>query len=242
VVGAGAVWIVAGATAAGAHVEFEPATAEQGSSAEVVLFVEDERSDAATSKVELFFPEDVELTVVAVGPVEGWTATVVGGELGGAATGVTWEGGPTDGDLELPITFGPIDVQPTRLQFKVLHTYDNGEIDRWIGDNPLDGDADESPGPVLDIYTGTAPTTAERDEHGGDEHDHADEHDHGDGEHSESSGTEHGDDHTAGDDGAGGDESGDGGGGGAGALIALGVVVLGGVGAALFVMRGRRRG
>src|SRR5262245_32821356 len=153
---------------ADAHNEFEPATAAPGSVVDLQLFVEDEAPDAGTTKVALQFPEPI--TVVALPDVEGFTATVEGGELGGApATGVTWEGGPAADDLELPITLGPLPGEPGRLQFKSVQTYDNGDEEAWIADWPEGAPEPDHPGPVLDLVAGgpgsvppsTAATTTE---------------------------------------------------------------------------------
>ncbi|MGH9117499.1 MAG: exodeoxyribonuclease VII large subunit [Acidimicrobiales bacterium] len=97
----------------------------------------------------------------------GWSATLVGGALGGPATGVTWVGGPAPDDLRLPITLGPLPNEAGRLQFKAVQTHDNGEVHSWIEDWPAGAPEPASPGPVLDLVAGgpgsipptTAPTT-----------------------------------------------------------------------------------
>ena len=148
-----------------AHNEWEPATAAPGSIIDLTLFVEDEQPDAGTTTVELHFP--VPITVAALPAVQGWTATLMDGELGGPATGVTWAGGPAPGDVDLPIRLGPLPSEPGRLQFKTVQTYDNGEVDRWIDDWPPGAAEPPAPGPVLDLVPGgpgtipatTAPST-----------------------------------------------------------------------------------
>jgi periplasmic copper chaperone A len=159
--------MVFGVGRASAHNEFEPATAAPGSIVELTLFAEDEAPDAGTTKLQLQFPQP--LTVVELPAVEGFTATVQGGEVGGPATGVTWEGGPAAGDLEVPITLGPLPTEPGRLQFKSIQTYDNGEEEAWIAEWPEGAAEPDHPGPVLDLVAGgpgsipattAAPTTA----------------------------------------------------------------------------------
>jgi uncharacterized protein YcnI len=153
------------AAPAAAHNEWEPATAAPGSVIDLTLFVEDEQPDAGTTTVELHFPQPI--IVAALPGVPGWTATVVDGELGGPASGVTWGGGPAPGDVELPIRLGPLPGEPGRLQFKTVQTYDNGAVDRWIDDWPEGAPEPPAPGPVLDLVPGgpgsipatTAPTT-----------------------------------------------------------------------------------
>jgi periplasmic copper chaperone A len=143
-----------------AHNEWEPETAAPGSIIDLTLFVEDEQPDAGTTTVELHFP--VPITVAALPAVQGWTATLMDGELGGPATGVTWAGGPAPGDVDLPIRLGPLPNEPGRLQFKTVQTYDNGEVDRWIDDWPAGAAEPPAPGPVLDLVPGgpgTIPAT-----------------------------------------------------------------------------------
>src|SRR5262245_62933515 len=65
-----------------AHNEWEPATAAPGSTPQLRLKVEDERTDAGTTRVELIFPAP--LTVAALPAVPAWTATVTDGEVGGS--------------------------------------------------------------------------------------------------------------------------------------------------------------
>jgi uncharacterized protein YcnI len=151
-VAATALMLTAGVAAA--HSEWEPGDAAPGSVADLTLFVEDEQPDAGTVKVELFFPEP--LTVAALPAAEGFTATVTGGQVGGPATGVTWEGGPAPGDVEVPITLGPLPDQPGQLQFKVVQTYDNGDVERWIDDWPEGSPEPPNPGPVLGLVPGAA--------------------------------------------------------------------------------------
>ena len=158
------------AVAAWAHVELEPAAVAPGSVAALTLTVANARSGAGTTTVQLLFPEGTPLTVVDLPPVAGWTATVDGGAVGQPATGVTWAR-PTAGpgeDPQLPLTLGPFPAEPGRLQFKVIQTYSNGEIARWIDDWPAGAPEPAMPGPVLELQPGaagevpvsTAPTTS----------------------------------------------------------------------------------
>ena len=148
---AAAVLVVAAAPAA-AHNEWEPSTAAPGSVVDLTLFVAGEQPDAGTTTVELFFPAPI--TVAALPAVPGWTATLMDGQVGGPASGVTWTGGPTPGDVELPIRLGPLPSEPGRLQFKTVQTYDNGAVDRWIDEWPEGAPEPPAPGPVLDLVPG----------------------------------------------------------------------------------------
>jgi Domain of unkown function (DUF1775) len=149
---AAAAALVAAATPAAAHNEWEPSTAAPGSVVDLTLFVAGEQQDAGTTTVQLFFPAPI--TVAALPAVSGWTATLMDGQLGAPASGVTWAGGPAPGDLELPIRLGPLPGEPGRLQFKTVQTYDNGEVDRWIDEWPEGAPEPPAPGPVLDLVPG----------------------------------------------------------------------------------------
>ena len=147
------------ATVATAHSEFTPATVPGGATVKLNLFVEDEKDDAGTTRVDLRFPDGVALTVVDLPAASGFTAAVRDGAVGGTGTGVVWEGGPATGDVNLSLTLGPFPTSGGRLQFKVLQTYDNGDVDRWIADWPAGAAEPDNPGPVIDV-TAAASTTA----------------------------------------------------------------------------------
>ena len=146
--------VVASALPASAHVELQPSSAAVGTTTKFNLFVEDEKSDAGTTKVELFFPKDTTLVVVAATAPDGWTVSAVGGSIGAAATGLTWAGPALDGNANLALTLGPLPTTEASMQFSLLQTYDNGDIDRWIG-----AAGAENPGPNLQILAAGATTT-----------------------------------------------------------------------------------
>jgi len=144
-----ALLVLSGAPA-GAHTGFVPDQVAPGSIVTVTLDAADERDAAAMSKVELYFPEGVEVGARdATTEAPGWAATV-------HADRVEWSGPPADGDQSFTVTLGPLPAEPGRLQFKVLQTYDNGDVDRWIEDFPAGGPEPEMPGPVLDLVPGAA--------------------------------------------------------------------------------------
>ena len=146
--------LVLSAAGAAAHTEWQPEDAAPGSVVDLTLFVEDEQPDAGRprSSCSSRGPHGGRLPAVP-----GWTATVVDGQVGGPATGVTWEGGPNPDDV-MPITLSPLPDQPGRLQFKVVQTYDNGTVDRWIDDWPEGAEEPLNPGPVLGLVPGAAGT------------------------------------------------------------------------------------
>jgi uncharacterized protein YcnI len=149
--------ILAGTRGAFAHVEFDPPEAAPGSVVELVLELENERSDAATVRVELrFWPEDLRLTVVAIAATGGWTASVDGGRLGAPARGITWtrpSGSPSE-HPRLAFTIGPLPDREGPLEFKVVQTYSSGDVDRWIQETPPGAPAAEFPAPVLQLRRG----------------------------------------------------------------------------------------
>jgi hypothetical protein len=136
-----------------AHTGFEPDEAAPGTIVTVTLNAADERDAAAITKVELFLPENVDVPVADPAGPPGWGANVLDGS-------VVWEGPASDGDQSFTVTFGPLPTELQRLQFKVLQTYDNGEIDRWIEDH-LPGAEPEMPGPVIDLVEGGPGTIPE---------------------------------------------------------------------------------
>ena len=151
--GAGALVVLVCGTgsAAWAHVEFAPSPVPVGEVAHLTLTLENEQSNAGTVKIELAFPKP--LTVDGIPSVNGWTATVQGGSIGSDATGIVWVR-PTASPTENPavkIDLGPIPSGASQLQFKVLQTYSNGEVDRWIQPWPAGQPEPDMPGPVLKV-------------------------------------------------------------------------------------------
>ncbi|MDQ4059053.1 MAG: YcnI family protein [Actinomycetota bacterium] len=145
-----------------AHVTVQPSEAGLGSFSRFVVRVPNERPDAATTKVEVQFPETV--TNASFQPKEGWDRTVkmktldepievFGEEVTEAVDTVTWSGGSIEpGEFD---EFGfsirtPDD--PGALEFSALQTYEGGEVVRWIGP----ADADEPAAIVNVIDTGFA--------------------------------------------------------------------------------------
>jgi len=150
--------VVASTGTAFAHSGFDPEAVAPGSIAEVALSVAAENDAAGTTSIQLLFPEGQPLTVVEIPPVAGWTATVDGGTLGQPATGITWTrpSGPIGESPVVRMKLGPFPDQPGQIQFKVLQTYADGQVDRWIQDWPAGSPEPEMPGPVLQLQVGAA--------------------------------------------------------------------------------------
>ncbi|GLZ01127.1 YcnI family protein [Actinoplanes sp. NBRC 103695] len=158
------------AGAASAHVSVSPTEAGQGGFAVLTFRVPNERSDAKTTKVQLFFPTDNPIIGTTVRQTVGWTAQVARGALPKPVTvngktltqgvlSVTWiaktaaDGvGGTDYQ-EFGVSVGPLPAAD-RVVFKALQTYDDGELVRWI-DEPVDGQPEpEAPAVVLNLTAG----------------------------------------------------------------------------------------
>jgi uncharacterized protein len=147
------VLLVAPASALG-HVTILPETSRPGQSGEFRFRVQNERTDSATVKLEVFIPDGVP---VEAEPVKGVTVSRISG-------GLQWSGFslPPGRTEEYKVKLGPLPDQG-RLVFKALQYYEDGQVVRWIQE-PTD-DA-ERPAAVLDLGGGTGAATA-ADESGG---------------------------------------------------------------------------
>ena len=158
--------IGAWSSAAFAHSEISPASTPAGVETELTLKLENERSDASTVKVEMFFPDGQEIVVTKVPDVGEWSGAPQGGPgggpgaLGDPAPGITWQrasGSPSD---DLSLTFSLI--LPDRagtIQMALLQTYSDGSVDRWIDPWPAGQPEPEAPGPRLTLTAASASTS-----------------------------------------------------------------------------------
>ncbi|MGW0215048.1 YcnI family copper-binding membrane protein [Micromonospora chokoriensis] len=170
---AAALAITAAATAvlgfagpASAHVTVNPKEATQGGYARVAFRVPNESDTASTNKLEVVLPENAPVGSVSTMPVPGWTVAtekrkvdppieVHGSQLTEAVSKITWT---ATGDAavkpgqfqEFPVSMGPLPKVDTMV-FKVLQTYSDGTISRWIDDPAPGGEEPEHPAPVLTL-------------------------------------------------------------------------------------------
>lgn len=155
--------------AAWAHVSIEPDIAPAGGYAREAFHVPNERDDATTVKLEVTFPVDHPLVAVSVQPVPGWTTIVKKkalptavktdeGEITEAVSSITWSGGSIGAGQfqDFPVSLGALPDAGTRLVFKVLQTYSDGEIVRWIEAPNDDGQESEDPAPTITVASATA--------------------------------------------------------------------------------------
>jgi uncharacterized protein YcnI len=166
-------------TPAWAHVTVHPATLPAGSSdIELAFRVPNERDDANTVTLQVFFPSNLPLLTVDVRPVPGWTSRVDtkhlatpvktdDGSVTEVVTDVTWTataGGIAPGQYQdFDVAAGQVPVTPGPVVFKSLQTYSSGEIVRWIEVASSQDPDPDSPAPVLTLTpppTGAATPTA----------------------------------------------------------------------------------
>lgn len=158
----GLVALVAGPAAA--HVEVDPDSAPKGTTKVVSFRVPNEKDNASTVQVEIDLPTDHPIPQVLVEQKPGWTFNVEkqtlpkpikteNGEITEAVTKITWSGGqiqPNGFDL-FPILAGPLPKNASKLEFKALQTYSDGDVLRWIEPTPKGGPEPEHPAPVLTL-------------------------------------------------------------------------------------------
>ncbi len=164
------------AAPAAAHVTVDPGSATQGEFAKVAFRVPNEKDDASTVAVEVNLPTATPIAEVTLRPVPGWTAqttttklaTPIAGDDGPvteAVTKITWKaakgGGIKAGEYQdFEVSLGPL-PKTDQVIFKVLQTYSDGDIVRWIDEPTASGAEPEHPAPVLalsppDAASGTA--------------------------------------------------------------------------------------
>ena len=148
--------VLGSAGVAFAHTGWKPDAVAPGTVASLTLSVAAENDNAGTVKVELYFPDGVSFTTVEPSAPAGWTVATQ--PPGGTGANVTWSRptGPAGESPQLPIRLGPFPGQPGQVQFKVIQTYGDGTVARWISDWPAGAPEPEMPGPVLKLEPGAA--------------------------------------------------------------------------------------
>jgi uncharacterized protein YcnI len=160
----GAVALIAGGgSVAAAHVTVHADQAVQGGSAEIGFQVPTETDTASTVSVRVAFPADAPIAEVAVLPVEGWTfhvtttapaspvAATHGDEASEVVREVEWRAagpGIKPGEYQVFRIAGEL-PKTDRMVFKVVQTYDDGQVVRWIDEPVAGGPEPAHPAPVL---------------------------------------------------------------------------------------------
>ena len=150
------------APAAGAHVTLQPPEAPAGGFTRLEVRVPNERDNAGTTKVEVQFPPG--FLFVSYEPTPGWDIEIAmrkldkpveqfGEQITEEVDRVTITGDGDTGVIQLVQfkDFGLSLAMPegkagSKLTFKALQTYSNGEVVRWIG--PPDS---EEPAPQVEL-------------------------------------------------------------------------------------------
>lgn len=165
--GAVALAVVAlSALPAGAHVSITPASAPKGGSAVLSFNVPNEADDANTVKVEVLFPTKYPIASVSTQPMYGWTAAAETttlakpvptdeGDVTEAVSSITWTataGGLNPGEFDLfTISAGPLPTTTSKLTFKVVQTYGNGDVVSWIQQTVKGAPEPDHPAPTLTL-------------------------------------------------------------------------------------------
>jgi uncharacterized protein YcnI len=176
--------VLAGAFAfagvADAHVTVDPTDATQGGYGRFAFRVPTESDTLSTTKVDVYLDMTHPIGSVSTMPVPGWTAKVVtsklpkpitnddGDEVTEAVSEVVWTANTpadaiTPGEFnEFPVSLGPL-PEVDSLVFKVLQTYSDNSVVRWIDPTTPGGAEPEHPAPVLHLTAavadGPAPAT-----------------------------------------------------------------------------------
>jgi uncharacterized protein YcnI len=157
--------VVGGGAAAVAHVSVHADEAVQGGTAEIAFRVPTESDTASTVSLAVAFPSDAPIAHVAVLPLEGWTYEITktatsapvaaghGEEVSEVVSQIEWRASPDagikPGEYQVfRISAGPL-PRTDRLIFKVVQTYTDGQVARWIDEPAADGSEPENPAPVL---------------------------------------------------------------------------------------------
>lgn len=149
---------------AAAHVTLQPSEAGAGDYTVLDVRVPNERDDAATTKVDVRFPDG--FIFASYQPVAGWSVDVKmekldkpvtshGEQITEQVSQMTWtaandRAGVQPGQfLDFPISVQIPGEAGDTLTFKALQTYDDGEVVRWIG-----APDSEKPAPQVAVIEG----------------------------------------------------------------------------------------
>ena len=150
------------AGAASAHVSVSPATATPGGDVRIAFLVPTESDTASTVKVEVQVPTDKPIAGLATAPVPGWTVAT---KTTGPTKLITWTAETPDAGIrpgqfqEFPVALEGL-PDTDRIVFKVLQTYSDGTVVRWIDETVAGQPEPEHPAPVLTLAKGGATVAA----------------------------------------------------------------------------------
>lgn len=161
------VGLVALGAPAFAHVTVDPDTATGGGYTKLSFRVPTESDTASTTKLQVYFPADHPFGSVSVQPVAGWRyrvedetlkqpITTDDGQVSQAVSRITWTAtskaaGIRPGQFqEFSVSLGPLPDSGS-VVFKVLQTYSDGEVARWIQPAVAGQGEPEHPAPTLTL-------------------------------------------------------------------------------------------
>ena len=160
------------AAPAGAHVTVHPKTLPAGAGdIEITFRVPNERDNANTVALQVYFPTDRPLLAVDVLAVPGWTAKEdienlsrpiqsSDGPVSQMVKDVTWtatNGGIAPGQYaDFSISAGSAPAQPGQLIFKCLQTYSGGDVVRWIQVASAQNPNPDNPAPIITVTNPSA--------------------------------------------------------------------------------------
>lgn len=157
---------------ASAHVTVSPGSAQPGSAAVLTFHVPNEEANANTIQVDMQIPTDHPIAQLLVQPVQGWTISVKtvnlakplvtdDGQFNQAVSEVIWSGGKiAPGQFQdFSVSADPLPEGVAQLPFKVIQTYSNGDVVRWIDLSKPGQPEPDHPAAVLNLTTTTTTTT-----------------------------------------------------------------------------------
>jgi uncharacterized protein YcnI len=146
-----------------AHVDIDPGSEPKGAAAVFSFRVPNEEPNANTVRLDVQFPLDHPFANVLVQAKTGWTFSTQSqplakpikardGTFTQAVTEVSWTattGGIPPGAFDLFPVFAALPKQGTKLTFKAIQTYSNGDVVRWIETPAKGAPPPDNPAPVL---------------------------------------------------------------------------------------------
>ncbi|HEY7142832.1 MAG TPA: YcnI family protein [Streptosporangiaceae bacterium] len=169
---AAAVLLLAGPALA--HITVTPDSAQAGSAAVLTFHAPNEEAKANTVKVDVRIPTAHPIAQLLVKPVPGWSISVKtitlakpvttdDGTFNSAVSEVIWSGGQIrPGQFQdFTISADPLPQGISKLVFKAIQTYSNGDVVRWIDLQQPGQPEPDHPAPTLTLTTGSqAPAAA----------------------------------------------------------------------------------
>ena len=159
---------------ASAHVTVQPSTAVKGASDQTFSFrVPNEKDNASTTELQVFFPTADPIASVLVAPTPGWKATITNvklatpiqtddGAITNAVSEITWTGGSIAPGYyqDFTVDMGQLPSNTGSLTFKALQTYSDGSIVRWIQSDVPGQPEPANPAPVLTLTNAAGPSAS----------------------------------------------------------------------------------